>query len=96
VIFAFNESLIEAAVSHIHQIPWIGPKLEAPFKELLTKQKEKLHRKTENVADHNPGVLGWVFEKLVVAMILYFLLSILNSLAQSYHKRLHKKREHRE
>ena len=51
VIFAFNESLIEAAVSHIHQIPWIGPKLEAPFKELLTKQKEKLHRKTENVAD---------------------------------------------
>ena len=52
MIFAFNESLIKAAVSHIHQIPWIGPKLEAPFKELLTKQKEKLHRKTENVADH--------------------------------------------
>ena len=45
VITAFNENLVDAAVSHIHRIPWIGPKLEAPFKELLIKQKEKLHRK---------------------------------------------------
>ena len=45
VITAFNENLVDAAVSHIHRVPWIGPKLEAPFKELLVKQKEKLHRK---------------------------------------------------
>jgi len=45
VITAFNENLVDAAVSHIHKVPWIGPKLEAPFKELLVKQKEKLHRK---------------------------------------------------
>ena len=45
VITAFNENLVDAAVSHIHRIPWIGPKLDAPFKELLIKQKEKLHRK---------------------------------------------------
>ena len=52
MIFAFNEALIQAAVSRVHQIPWVGAKLEAPFKELLTKQKEKLHRKTGNVSEH--------------------------------------------
>ena len=34
-------------MSHIHRIPWIGQKLEAPFKEFLAKQKDKLHRKSE-------------------------------------------------
>ena len=31
-------------------IPWVGKQLEIPFKEFLTKQKEKLHRKSENVS----------------------------------------------
>jgi len=96
IIFSFNETLIEAAVSQIHRLPWIGGKLEVPLRELLNKQKEKLHRKSERAIDQNPGVLGFIFEKLVMAMILYFLLSILNSLAQSYHKRLHKKKKHDE
>ena len=39
------------------------------------------------------GVLGWIFEKFVVGMILYFVVSIINSLAQSYHKRLHSKKK---
>jgi len=96
IIFAFNEKLIEAAVSQIHKLPWIGGRLEVPLRELLNKQKEKLHRKSEAPIDQNPGVLGFIFEKLVIAMILYFLLSIVNSLAQSYHKRLHKKKQHGE
>merc|ERR1712136_616550 len=96
IIFAFNETLIEAAVSQIHRLPWIGNKLEVPLRELLNKQKEKLRRKSEAPIDQNPGVLGFIFEKLVLAMILYFLLSIVNSLAQSYHKRLHKKKQHAE
>ena len=50
VITAFNENLIDSAISHIHKIPWIGAKLEAPFKELLVKQKEKLHRKVGTAA----------------------------------------------
>ena len=34
-----------------------------------------------------PTWLAWLFEKLIVLMILYFLVSIINSLAQKYHKR---------
>jgi large-conductance mechanosensitive channel len=36
------------------------------------------------------NILSSIFEKIVVVMILYFVVSIINSLAQSYHKRLHK------
>ena len=42
---AFNEKLVATVVSNINRIPWLGPKIEAPFKEFLAKQKEKLHRK---------------------------------------------------
>ena len=34
------------------------------------------------------NILGYVFEKLVTIMIIYFVLSIVNSLAQSYAKRI--------
>lgn len=92
IIMAFNETLVATVVSNINRIPWLGPKIEAPFKEFLAKQKEKLHRKAGSPVESEPSTLGWIFEKLVLAMILYFVLSIINSLAQSYHKRLHKKK----
>ena len=93
IILAFNESLIEAVVSNLNRLPYIGPKLEGPFKELLVKQKAKLHRKSgQSETGSDPSVLGWIFEKFVLAMILYFVVSIVNSLAQSYHKRMHKRK----
>ena len=39
-----------------------------------------------------PNILAWIFEKLVIAMIVYFLLSIINSMAQHYAKRLDEKK----
>ena len=91
IIMAFNETLIEAVVANLVKIPVLGGKIEGPFKEFLAKQKTKLHRKSGVPEASDPGLLGWIFEKFVIAMILYFVLSIVNSLAQSYHKRLHSK-----
>merc|ERR1711962_786483 len=93
IILAFNETLIETVVSTLVKIPGIGSKLEGPFKELLAKQNAKLHRKAGASEAVDTGVLGWIFEKFVVGMILYFVVSIINSLAQSYHKRLHSKKK---
>ena len=94
VILAFNESLIAAVVSQLHRIPLVGSKLEGPFKDALRLQKEKLHRKGgTGDSEDSPPILSWIFEKLVIAMVVYFLVSILNSLAQSYHKRMHKKKD---
>ncbi len=41
----------------------------------------------------DPNILAWLFEKVVLLMVGYFLLSILNSLAQGYHKRIHRKKK---
>ena len=91
IILAFNENLISYVVGRLHTIPLVGPKLGGPFKQALALQKEKLHRKSGGGAGTDSApLLGQIFEKLVLAMVAYFIVSILNSLAQSYHKRINK------
>lgn len=36
--------------------------------------------------------LSWVFEKVVLVMVCYFIVSIINSMAQSYAKRIQQKK----
>uniref|UniRef100_A0A672RS30 Vacuole membrane protein 1 n=1 Tax=Sinocyclocheilus grahami TaxID=75366 RepID=A0A672RS30_SINGR len=52
------------------------------------KRKEKL--KSHHMTPLN--WLSWVFEKVVLVMVCYFILSIINSMAQSYAKRLQQKK----
>lgn len=89
VIVAFNELLLEKAVDLMALIPVVGRKMQEPFKAFLQNQKEKLHR--GKTMKHKGNLLQKVFEVFVIGMILYFILSIVNSLAQSWHKRIHKK-----
>jgi len=89
IIVAFNELLLEKALDVIAFIPVIGRKAQEPFKNFLQNQKEKLHR--GKTMKHKGNLLQKVFEVFVIGMILYFILSIINSLAQSWHKRIHKK-----
>ncbi|XP_023311263.1 vacuole membrane protein 1-like [Anoplophora glabripennis] len=92
VIIAFNESLIETAIEWLKVVPIIGERLQVPFKAFLDGQKLKLHKKSVGkVQEAGGNILGSIFEKFVIGMILYFIISIINSFAQSYHKRLHKK-----
>ncbi|XP_076345603.1 vacuole membrane protein 1-like isoform X2 [Tachypleus tridentatus] len=91
VIIAFNEHQVENLVSKLKYIPYTGKYLQAPFKELLVKQKSKLHRKVGSPVQQESSWLSWMFEKFVVLMIAYFVLSIVNSMAQSNHKRQCKK-----
>ena len=58
---------------------WRGFKV--PYYMLL------MYIRTLSVLQHH-SILQWIFEKLVIGMIAYFLLSIVNSLAQGYAKRL--------
>uniref|UniRef100_A0A023G4V4 Putative vacuole membrane protein 1 n=1 Tax=Amblyomma triste TaxID=251400 RepID=A0A023G4V4_AMBTT len=90
VIIAFNENHVELLLKMLRYIPYVGRYLQAPFKEFLAKQKAKLHRKVGTHVAQESSLLAWLFEKLVMAMIVYFVLSIVNSMAQSYHRRLSK------
>jgi len=87
VILAFNQQLVETSISVLVQIPVLGPKLEAPVRSILAKQKDKLHG---GASESGGSILSSIFEKFVLAMVAYFVVSIVNSLAQSYEKRLAK------
>lgn len=90
VIIAFNEALIERAVDLIAIIPVFGSKLQEPFKGFLNNQKLRLHRQRNAAPTESGNMLSKIFEKFVIGMVCYFVVSIINSLAQSYHKRIHK------
>ncbi|XP_073834941.1 transport and Golgi organization 5 [Musca autumnalis] len=92
VIIAFNEVLIERAVDTLSVIPVIGSKLQEPFKEFLNNQKLRLHRQRNAAPAESGNLLSKIFETFVIGMVCYFVVSIINSLAQSYHKRLNKHR----
>ncbi|XP_059141918.1 vacuole membrane protein 1-like isoform X1 [Physella acuta] len=89
VIFIFSAHHVEQVVRLIGYIPHFGPLAQKPFTDYLEKQKQKLHHKPGVGQDDGGGnILSWCFEKLVMVMVVYFVLSIFNSMAQSYHKRL--------
>ncbi|XP_058979146.1 vacuole membrane protein 1-like [Musca domestica] len=92
VIIAFNEVLIERAVDTLSVIPVVGKKLQEPFKAFLNNQKMRLHRQRNSAPAEAGNLLSKIFETFVIGMVCYFVVSIINSLAQSYHKRLNKHR----
>ncbi|XP_018017043.1 vacuole membrane protein 1 isoform X2 [Hyalella azteca] len=93
VIIAFNEALLTSALDLLASVPLLGPSLHKPFKKFLAGQHSKLKR-TPGAAgtEAKDGVnfVSWAFDKFILVMVTYFVVSIVNSLAQSYHKRLSK------
>lgn len=77
-------------------VPRVGPSLQKPFSQYLEAQRSKLHHAggTHQFPDDN--WLSWLFEKLVLVMVCYFVISIVNSTAQSYAKRLQQQRHSQE
>ncbi|XP_058791700.1 vacuole membrane protein 1 isoform X2 [Phymastichus coffea] len=84
VIVAFNEELLDKAISFLAYIPWIGTKLQEPLKTYLVEQKRKLHDKSS--AEHSTTI-SWLFDKFVILMVCYFLVTIIHALARNHHRR---------
>ncbi|CAJ0942573.1 unnamed protein product, partial [Mesorhabditis belari] len=91
VIFAFSQHHVDHALKIIQQVPYVGVKIHEPFKDFLAKQRLALHRKPGSQHEVQDSS-SWVqtgLQTLITGMILMFCLSLLNSLAQNYHKRIH-------
>uniref|UniRef100_A0A3P8YVH1 Vacuole membrane protein 1 n=1 Tax=Esox lucius TaxID=8010 RepID=A0A3P8YVH1_ESOLU len=88
VIITFSKHIVEQMVSLIGSLPRIGPSIQKPFSEYLEAQRSKLHHHTGEGTPASENWLSWVFEKVVLVMVCYFIISIINSMAQSYAKRL--------
>ncbi|GAA6106329.1 vacuole membrane protein 1 [Tachysurus ichikawai] len=80
---------------YIKAIPGVGVSLQKPFREYLESQRAKLHHPAGDGTPAGESWLSWVFEKVVLVMVCYFILSIINSMAQSYAKR-QQQRKHSE
>ncbi|KAM4545622.1 vacuole membrane protein 1-like isoform 1-T2 [Odontesthes bonariensis] len=87
VIITFSRHIVEQMVSVIGAVPLLGAALQKPFREYLEAQKAKLHHLTGEGIPTEESWLSWLFEKVVVIMVCFFVCSIVNSMAQSYAKR---------
>ena len=86
VIFIFTKHHLEALENLIASIPEIGPALHAPFVDYMDKQKLKLHSGGKEGGPPTDSMVSKCFEIFLFLMIGYFVLSIVNSMAQQYHK----------
>ncbi|XP_002155834.2 vacuole membrane protein 1 isoform X1 [Hydra vulgaris] len=88
VILCFSKSYVEATLNLLGNIPYIGVYVQAPFQRAVQAQISKLHQSKASNAVQGTNILGFIFEKLVTFMIIYFIISIINSMAQSMAKRI--------
>lgn len=94
VIIAFNEHLVAKAVDLLVLIPVVGKKLQEPFIAFLQNQKNRLHRDSAGSLPNSSNLISTIFEYFVIAMVCFFVTSIVNSLAQSYHKKTQQQPQH--
>uniref|UniRef100_A0A182PVR8 Vacuole membrane protein 1 n=1 Tax=Anopheles epiroticus TaxID=199890 RepID=A0A182PVR8_9DIPT len=92
VIISFNENLVDKFIDILARIPLIGVRLQKPFKGFFEGQKQRLHRNNhkQSKGPSDGNLLASVFEYFVFAMICYFIVSIVNTFAQSCCKRMRK------
>ncbi|XP_046417017.1 vacuole membrane protein 1 isoform X2 [Neodiprion pinetum] len=84
VIVAFNEELLDKVIALLAIIPVIGPKFQEPLKRYLIEQKQKLHDKS---SIEGSTTISWLFDKFVMLMVCYFLVTIIHALARNHHRR---------
>lgn len=89
VIVAFNERLITKILDAVRVVPLLGTLLVEPVTNMLQKHKHKLHNKTDSNELNSGNLLAMLIEYVVMSIVLFFVISIINALAQSYHKRIH-------
>ncbi|XP_050543580.1 vacuole membrane protein 1 isoform X2 [Daktulosphaira vitifoliae] len=87
VVIAFNETLIESVLEMVGKIPGFGKKLQAPITKFLENQKQRLHLKKDS---KGTNIVVKLFDLFVFSMVMYFIVSLVNSLAQNYYKRNNK------
>lgn len=90
VIVAFNDALVSKILFFLKYLPKLGSiDLQNLFDLYLKKQKEKFHNPTDNSPQ---GSIDLIYNGFILVMIGYFVVSIVNALAQSYYKRTNSNR----
>jgi vacuole membrane protein 1 len=93
VIFIFSQHHLDNLFELISKTPYVGHKLQALFQEWLDNEKHKLHHDKSIIdsglnLEPSESILSWLLNKIVLLMVVFFVVSIINSLAQRRYKRL--------
>jgi len=92
IIFLFSKHHVAWLLEIIKSIPVIGPLVIEPIEKFFNKQQTKLQSGKSD--GDNGNIIGNIFEIFIFVMVGYFIITILNSLAQSRVARIQKaKRE---
>lgn len=94
IIFLFSQHHLDNMFLLVQRVPYVGEKLQPLFQDWLNNEKQKFRSGSDKVAaEGSESILSWILGKIVLAMILFFVVSIVNSLAQRRYKRLNSRRE---
>ncbi|XP_034482528.1 vacuole membrane protein 1 [Drosophila innubila] len=88
VVVAFSEDLVSVLVNSLGCTPWLGPKLQLPIQNLLTSTKLRMHRKIKDESVTGLGLVAHGFQLFALIIVVYFVVSLLNALAQKHCQRL--------
>lgn len=86
VIIAFSDTLIDKVLTTFSYIPVLGTALQDTVSQVLAMQKEKLYNPTDDPSG-SPTTIESIYQFFVLSMIFYFVISIVNSLAQTNYKK---------
>ncbi|VDK34032.1 unnamed protein product [Taenia asiatica] len=85
VIAVSSEDHVNLLVEYIGKLPLVGTRLQQPFMEYLEHQKGKLQQKG---APPRESWIQFAITLIVTAAMIAFVVSIINAMAQSYHRRM--------
>lgn len=86
IIILFSEHHVEQVIDWIKSVPYLGQFFQRPLKDWFKEQKNRMHGQMPiNTAERS--IVSKFFDYFVMIMIGYFLVSIINSLAQKYYQR---------
>ncbi|GMR43642.1 hypothetical protein PMAYCL1PPCAC_13837, partial [Pristionchus mayeri] len=91
VIVVFSAHHVEHALGLLEELPEVGKMLRGPIEDFLAKQKKALHRSPGSSVEAKGSLLSDIMGFVVSLMVFYFLVTLFNGLAQSYHKRLYER-----
>lgn len=89
IIFLFSQHYLDSLFLLIQRLPYVGKSIQPIFQDWLNNEKKKFRADGGGAAPQGgESILSFILGKIVLAMILYFVVSIVNSLAQRRYKRL--------
>jgi len=80
IIFLFSKQYVDMLLAALLKIPVLGEKVHSPISVFFEKQRKKLH---SGQSDDSGNLIGQCFEIFIFVMVGYFIVTIVNSLAQS-------------